>query len=130
MLDHAMAGTRDVRRCQRLEPEFLQHGNHWQQSTVNGKILTGEIIRRANLDFIGLGRSLLRALFDGRLLAMLSSVRNNLATSLGPVCGTAIFADSLPYPMFRVPKWLSALRPSRGARAASRSRYTQPSFVQ
>jgi hypothetical protein len=40
---------------QRLEAEFLQHGDHRQQSAVGSQILTVEVIRRGSPDFIGLG---------------------------------------------------------------------------
>ncbi len=38
-----------------LEPEFLQHGDYRQQSTVGSQTLAGEVIRRRSPDFIGLG---------------------------------------------------------------------------
>src|SRR5450755_476650 len=80
-------GTGNPLRCQGLfhqglEPEFLQHRDHRQQSAVGRQILPVEVIGRGGTDFIGLRRSLSGALFRGAFIAMLISVRHHLGDLL------------------------------------------------
>src|SRR5260370_37088753 len=96
------------------ESEFLQHGYHRQQPAVGSQILTVEVIRRGSIDFIGLRSNVFRALFDGRFLAMLSSVRNHLGDLLGVGSAKQQLRRTSVLPhVFGVPKWFTTLAPSK-----------------
>src|SRR5450631_2044786 len=80
-------GTGNPLRCQGLfhqglEPEFLQHRDHRQQSAIGRQILPVEVIGRGGADFIRLRRSLSGALFRGAFIVMLISVRHHLGDLL------------------------------------------------
>src|ERR1700694_1314459 len=80
-------GTGNPLACQRLlhqgrEVELLQHGDHRQQSAVGGQTLTGEVIGRGSIDFIGFRTTVLGTLFFGRFLVILDPVCNHLGDLL------------------------------------------------
>src|ERR1022692_4006657 len=114
-------GTGNPLGCQRLlhqgsEIEFLQHGDHRQQSSVGSQILTVEVVGRGSVDSIGFGSRAFGALFLGRFLVILCLVCNHLGDLLGSVLRSANFAELLFYPnVSGVPKWFSS-RLSSGRR--------------
>ena len=75
------------------EVEFLQHGDHRQQTAVGGQILTIEVIGRGSPNSIGLRRHVFHPLFHGRFGAILFSVCNHWVTSLGSVLRSGNFAN-------------------------------------
>jgi hypothetical protein len=66
---------------QLLEPEFFQHGRHWQQAAISRQIVSREIKRRGSPDFQGFRASRFRSLPGGRLIVMLSIVIHLLGDS-------------------------------------------------
>src|ERR1700689_786662 len=98
-----------------MEAEFLQHRNHRQQSAIGGQILTGEVIRRGSIDFIGFRRHLMRPLSYGGFGAILFSVCNHLGDLLGVGLRSRNLRKLLFYPsIYGVPKWFTTPSPSRG----------------
>jgi hypothetical protein len=63
---------------QRLESEFLQHGDDRQQSAVGSQILAGEVIGRGSTDFIGLRNNITNPLIGGPSAAILFLFVNHL----------------------------------------------------
>jgi hypothetical protein len=97
------------------EVEFLQHGDHRQQTAVGGQILTIEVIGRGSPNSIGLRRHVLHPLFHGRFGAILFSVCNHLGDLLGVGSAKRQLRKPLFYlNIYGVPKWFTALPPSCG----------------
>jgi hypothetical protein len=66
---------------QGLESEFLQHGDHRQQSAVGRQILTGKVIGRGSIDFIGFRNNIPNPLISGLPAAILFLFVNHLGGS-------------------------------------------------
>src|ERR1039457_482955 len=126
-------GTGNPLRCQGLfhqglEPEFLQHRDHRQQSAIGRQILPVEVIGRGGTDFIGLRRSLSGALFRGAFIVLLLSVRHHLGDLLRVDSAKRQLRDSPLQPNYlRGPQMVRYASTFRRALAeVHKSRYMQP----
>jgi hypothetical protein len=66
---------------QGLESEFLQHGDHRQQTAVGGQILAVEVIGCGSIDFIGFRIRITNPLIGGPSAAILLLFVNHLGGS-------------------------------------------------